>query len=869
MFHKRLIILVSGLLFFSCFVQAQDSVVSSETVKRYKTESKQLLQYLEDTFNFLGDSAQPVSEKEIIINQSYIKIFRDDKVQIEDDLDENRQTPLNKDVQAYMKDIMFFFKTVRFHFEIQDIQQYVNDSGNIYFKITFNRNLKGITVKGDTVDNNRLRFMEINLNVAEKSLKIASIYTTKLNEKENARKWWNSLSPAWRNYFGRHILVYDTLPLAMILSFSDSAIVMPVWKAPVADTSQQKQEPDTLAVSDNPPFEKIPDTVKAKTGILYSLVQKLMKQETVDISNNLTIGNIQPLSELDNLRNLNMQNTLIDDLTPIHNLSKLEKMDVSGSPVNSLHPLRYVWNLKELDFSKTAVTSVEPLAGLTKLETVAGDSTRVNNLAPLRYHPFLKTLRFAGCNITTLDSLTNLPALNYLDLHGNRLTGIDSIAAFSMLGHLNLDNTPVSSIKPLSSLKNLTVLRINHTPVSDLSPLLELPALKIIYCDNSGVDRNAAVRFMKQKPECLVIYNSQKLENWWHSLPEAWKSAIKHEAGIQGEPTRITLHKLVHITRLDLSGISSINSLEPASMLYEIERLYIDNTSVSSLEPLSQIASLQVLSMNNTQVSGLVPLANSDQLKEIYMNHTPVSDLSPLSSCKQLKKVYCDDTKVTVESVSSLLESLPGVVVVFRSISLEMWWNNLGDDWQTVFRKAGRFTGSPSAEELHKLTQKTELTLKGLNLETGLEVLTPFFRLEKLVIDNCNFNDLSPLSDLKSLRSLTVTNGPLNNLSGIENMTQLDTLVLSNTGIDDIYLIENLTGLKTLDISGTRVSNLKPLRKLSSLKNLIINNTRVKTLKHIDGLKNLELLKCYNTLLRKKKVDAFKEKHPMTVVVYY
>ena len=78
----------------------------------YEEQVLQLVHFVESAFNRLGDTTVTMREKDIIINESYLKFFRDDKVQIEDDLDENRQVVTNKNVQAYLKDINFFFKYV-------------------------------------------------------------------------------------------------------------------------------------------------------------------------------------------------------------------------------------------------------------------------------------------------------------------------------------------------------------------------------------------------------------------------------------------------------------------------------------------------------------------------------------------------------------------------------------------------------------------------------------------------------------------------------------------------------------------------------------------------------------------------------------
>ena len=85
------------------------SGLTKEEMATYEVEIKRMVNYLQETLNFIGDPTQTAQEKEIIFTQTYTKIFQDDKVQIEDDLDTKRNTNLSKDVQAYLKDIDFFF----------------------------------------------------------------------------------------------------------------------------------------------------------------------------------------------------------------------------------------------------------------------------------------------------------------------------------------------------------------------------------------------------------------------------------------------------------------------------------------------------------------------------------------------------------------------------------------------------------------------------------------------------------------------------------------------------------------------------------------------------------------------------------------
>ena len=87
-----------------------------QQIENYREQIRRLMGFLEFSLNTLGSSETSTREKEIIINESYLKAFLNDKVQIEDDLDENREILTYKDVQAYLKDVDFFFKEATFQF---------------------------------------------------------------------------------------------------------------------------------------------------------------------------------------------------------------------------------------------------------------------------------------------------------------------------------------------------------------------------------------------------------------------------------------------------------------------------------------------------------------------------------------------------------------------------------------------------------------------------------------------------------------------------------------------------------------------------------------------------------------------------------
>ena len=123
---------------------------------------KDLVAFLQLLLNTLGSNSTSTRDKDVVISESYSKIFRDAKVQVEDDLAEQRSVITNKDVVAYLKDVDFFFENVSFEFTIEDIKEGVNANGQVFYKVSLRRTLNGTTAGGKAIKNTIPRFVEIN-----------------------------------------------------------------------------------------------------------------------------------------------------------------------------------------------------------------------------------------------------------------------------------------------------------------------------------------------------------------------------------------------------------------------------------------------------------------------------------------------------------------------------------------------------------------------------------------------------------------------------------------------------------------------------------------------------------------------------------
>jgi Leucine-rich repeat (LRR) protein/arsenate reductase-like glutaredoxin family protein len=863
---------------------SQDQEINPEAIEQYKEECRQLVGFLEGTLNFLGDSAATVQEKEVVINQSYAKIFRDAEVQVEDDLDENRETLVNKDIQAYLKDVDFFFKTVVFRFDIQQIEQFANADGALFFKVSLVRQLEGITVQNDTVSNSRERFVEINLDPFKKDLKIVSFYTTKLNEKEELRNWWNTMAFEWRTFFGENVLVYDTLPVTDILHLSADAFVAlrpytivrnDSFMIVDQDTLQMAMrdklfghKPDTIVFLNDTTLQWLPDTIPADLSPVYAQLRSFTKLKEINIAYKTHFTDLEPISQLTELQLINFSNTPIDDIAPLRNLNKLEAIYFSNTQVSDLNPLQYSINIRELYAFNTPLRDLETMRYLRQLEKLYCFNTAVEDLAPLSALKNLTALRLSGTMISDLQPLSKLENLQLLDVSNTKVSDIEPLSKMQNLQLLNLDHTAVVKIDAIKKLQALAILQMSYTGVNSLEDLKALPKLTKIYCDHSKITGEQALEFMRERPEVLVIYETEALKDWWESLPIYWRAILAEQSGISSNPRTEELHQIINLKALNLSDNSYLQQLEPISRLSMLEQLWLPHTEITDLSPLSGLVFLKLLDVSNTRVADLRPLSNLQNLETLNIANSRVESLEPLNNLGQLKLVNADESRVVAQQAQKLKAIQPNVLIIYQTKELQMWWGNLPEAWRAVFADKVPVNVNPNAQQLHQIADLKEIEIEGSDFVSLLPLgKLPF--LEKLRVNASAITDLSPLSDKKWLKQLQISGSPVVNLQPLSGLKQLEVLNIESTPISDLSPLEGLTNLKVLNAGGTQIKSLKPLAGLHKLEEVSIFNTRVKKLSPVDQLPALKHFKCYNTRLRAKDVEALKRQKPELNVLFY
>jgi hypothetical protein len=424
-------ILIAGLFILTCFSGTAQTIkgYSKEQVEEFSAKVEDQIRFLEYLLNTVGNSETSARDKDVIIRESYLKIFRDEKVQVEDDLLLDRKVVTNKDVTAYLKDLEFFYKTIEFKFKIREIKPAQKDNGDVYFLASLDRTLTATSLSGEKITNTKPRFVEVNLDGKSEELKIVSIYTTKVSRDEELTLWWNSLDGPWKSHFLRRFNLAET----------DSASLD--W--------------------------------------LYRFVSV----DSMDISGSKDILGLGPLSELRDLKAINISNTLITDLSPISNVTFLESLNLSGTQTSDIQFIKYSDRLKHLDISNTQIEDISQLLNLKSLISLRVEKTPIMSFAVLNEFKNLVQLELPASGFNNVDNITNLVNLQELNLSGNHMINFSSISGLSKLKYLDLSSSNLQDLSPLKAMNQLELLDITGTQVADLSPLEPLAKLKKVSAD--------------------------------------------------------------------------------------------------------------------------------------------------------------------------------------------------------------------------------------------------------------------------------------------------------------------------------------------------------------------------------------------------
>jgi len=788
---------------------------TKDEIDSYSSKVEDQVRFLEYLLNTIGSKETSARDKDVVIRESYLKIFRDGQVQVEDDLLLDRKVVTNKDVTSYLKDIEFFYKDINFKFKIREVKPFQKDDGSVFFVASLDQTITAIGTRNEKVSNTKPRFVEVNLQEKSGELKIASIYTTKLSRDEELTAWWSGINSQWKKYFKTRFGLSDY---------------------------------DSIDVNQ-----------------LYRFVTV----DSLDLSGTTTILDLSPIEAMRQLRYVDLSNTKITALGPISNITFLEHLDVSNTPTADIQFIKYADKLKSLNISNTKISDIGLLTNLKSLKSLEAAQTPIMSFAVLNQFDSLQRLILPNSGFNNGENIQKLKNLRELDLSQNYLINFSALKDLNSLQYLNLAETNISDLTPFVGFNELEVVDLTKAAVSDISPLSGKKSLRKVLADETGLSVIAADNFIRNNPSVLLIHHVKDLTSWWDKLSPNWKAALKKEnPSINSDsPSIELLTETIGLTDLDLSG-SGIENLIPITRFVKLERLNFSDNPVQDLIPLSEVRTLVAIIGQHTQVSSIAPIRENSNLTRIDLDGSPIESIMDVLDLGNLEYINVNDSKIFKEEIPEILIQKSKLTIIYRIEELNTWWEGIDPVWKGIFRKQFEMGENPTTDQLHQMTSAASLSFQSLSIG-DISPITAFINLRSFSLFDSPLGNIAPVAELKLLEKLTISQVPVIDFTPVSQLVKLEQLNISNTGIEDLVSLSTLMNLKSLNIAGTNLKSLKGLEPLVTLEELDVASTNLRSLRPIEDLVNLKKLSCFNTRLTQRSIDSYKKINPNCEVRFY
>ncbi len=231
----------------------------------------------------------------------------------------------------------------------------------------------------------------------------------------------------------------------------------------------------------------------------------------------LKVHRIFPLlKELAWLRDLQITNNALEDISQIAALTNLTRLDLNDNQISNISPLAGLINLAGLELGSNKIRNISPLAGLINLED----------------------LYLTGNKIRNIFSLSKLKNLRELYLGRNQVEDISPLKDLKKMERLYLWKNLISNLSPLREMKCLKVLTLQDNAIEELPPWITDFGLKIVWNDYVEDDY---IQFennpLRSPPLEIVRQGNEAIRNYFNQLKEQEEDYLfEAKVLIVGEP---------------------------------------------------------------------------------------------------------------------------------------------------------------------------------------------------------------------------------------------------------------------------------------------------------------------------------------------
>lgn len=566
--------------------------------------------------------------------------------------------------------------------------------------------------------------------------------------------------------------------------------------------------------------------------------------EYVDLYSCSALMDISPLSELKNIRLINLSYTKITSLKGLECLLNLHAINISNTPIRNLDFLKNSVNLYAINANACKeLNSIEGLNNSLDLkEVLLEDCTSLSSLSGLEKCEQLSTICVSKSSVENLD-----PLINCKKLFNNRSIKWDE-EVVEWKGETGNQNNPFNGITEVVhevGYGNLYQAKYINSEYKEYYPDRDwnAPTLNefiIRDCPNlNSVEglKNSAIQI-------LVVNNCPRLIN------------IKY------------LSDFALLQCCDFSSCENVESVKSLAKLNLLDRLILKKCSKVRPKP-------RFLVMDSLEKV-------SNYLGKFKESESPIQlTTEERDVIGKLENLLLADNYKNIELGLELAYSISDPLIFDFLLDGVKFLNNklipnnrfLGNKTTKEYRDfalEGLISLAPDSCEMAQRVKNAcfEKVISGSEI-TSLLPISGLSELEKLTIKNTSISKISDLSRLKKLKTVIIDSNPeIRTLSGMSGFECLENLVIKNCpNIIDISFICGFKKLVNIQINRCGILSTKGLSDLPKLKNINLNdNNFLEVMDELADLNSLEVvslsrcenLKSIQPLTQLKKLSYLK-----------
>ena len=240
-------------------------------------------------------------------------------------------------------------------------------------------------------------------------------------------------------------------------------------------------------------------------GLSLSPVSSLSQLASLSLTS-MHITDIGHLRHCTQLTWLTLEDIAISSLTPLSAVVSLQVLKIGGGrscTITDLGPVSNLVNLRRLDVYNIKVTDLPPLKALACLETLCITNTELDDLSPLSNMSRLLRLEIACNPISDLSFISNMTQLLTLEMSETPIADLGPISNLVNLEKLDISSTLVSDLTPLSNLTSLIELHLDGNKYTDFMPLEGLQKGAKVYT-GGDLDATEYNKLSASLPNCMI-----------------------------------------------------------------------------------------------------------------------------------------------------------------------------------------------------------------------------------------------------------------------------------------------------------------------------------------------------------------------------